>query len=72
MADLSLASQTMFAELLQRCLDAEFDALYNDLAPYVPSRRAKSRLGIVRKQDGFGRIDAGARVADTWSLLACD
>ena len=27
MADLSLASQTMVAELLQRCLDAEFDAL---------------------------------------------
>ena len=37
MVDLSLASQTMFAELLQRCLDAEFDALYNERGRFVLS-----------------------------------
>jgi len=40
LADLSLASQTMFAELLQRCLDAEFDALYNERGRFV---RVRSR-----------------------------
>lgn len=40
MADLSLASQTMFAELLQRCLDAEFDELYNERGRFV---RVRSR-----------------------------
>lgn len=40
MADLSLASQTMFAELLQRCLDAEFDALYSERGRFV---RVRSR-----------------------------
>ncbi len=38
--DLSLASQTMFAELLQRCLDAEFDELYNERGRFV---RVRSR-----------------------------
>lgn len=40
MTDLSLASQTMFAELLQRCLDAEFDALYSERGRFV---RVRSR-----------------------------
>ena len=39
-ADLSLASQTMFAELLQRCLDAEFDDLYDERGRFV---RVRSR-----------------------------
>jgi hypothetical protein len=39
-AELSLASQTMFAELLQRCLDAEFDSLYNERGRFV---RVRSR-----------------------------
>ena len=30
MQEISLASQTMFAELLQRCLDAEFDEAYDE------------------------------------------
>ena len=38
MTDLSLASQTMFAELLQRCLDAEFDELYNERGRFVRVR----------------------------------
>ena len=40
MADVLLASQTMFAELLQRCLDAEFDALYGERGRFV---RVRSR-----------------------------
>jgi hypothetical protein len=38
--ELSLAAQTMFAELLQRCLDAEFDALYGERGRFV---RVRSR-----------------------------
>lgn len=30
MSDIALATQTMFAELLQRCLDAEFDEQYHE------------------------------------------
>lgn len=40
MADLSLATQTMFAELTQRCLDAEFDAIYSERGRFV---RVRSR-----------------------------
>lgn len=40
MAELSLASQTMFAELVQRCLDAEFDTLYSERGRFV---RVRSR-----------------------------
>jgi hypothetical protein len=40
MAEPSLAAQTMFAELLQRCLDAEFDALYSERGRFV---RVRSR-----------------------------
>jgi hypothetical protein len=40
MADLSLASQTMFSDLLQRCLDAEFDSLYSERGRFV---RVRSR-----------------------------
>lgn len=35
MTDLSLATQTMFAELLQRCLDAEFDDNYDERGNFV-------------------------------------
>ncbi len=40
MTELSLASQTMFAELLQRCLDAEFDDMYSERGRFV---RVRSR-----------------------------
>jgi len=40
MAELSLAAQTMFAELLQRCLDAEFDTMYGERGRFV---RVRSR-----------------------------
>jgi hypothetical protein len=38
--EISLASQTMFAELLQRCLDAEFDEHYDERGRFV---RVRSR-----------------------------
>ena len=46
MVDLSLASQTMFAELLQRCLDAEFDELYNERGRFVRVRSRGCFTGI--------------------------
>ncbi len=39
MSDLSLATQTMFAELAQRCLDAEFDELYDERGNFIRRRR---------------------------------
>lgn len=41
MAELSLATQTMFAELLQRCLDAEFDALYSERGRFARVRSGR-------------------------------
>jgi hypothetical protein len=38
MAELSLATQTLFAELLQRCLDAEFDIHYAERGRFVRIR----------------------------------
>jgi hypothetical protein len=35
MERITLATQTMFAELTQRCLDAEFDALYDERGSFV-------------------------------------
>lgn len=40
MKEISLASQTMFAELLQRCLDSEFDETYQERGNF--KRRKKS------------------------------
>ena len=40
MAAFSLATQTLFAELLQRCLDAEFDELYSERGRFVRVRSA--------------------------------
>jgi hypothetical protein len=43
MSDLSLAAQTLFAELVQRALDAEFDERYNERGGFV-RKRIKNRL----------------------------
>lgn len=40
MKEISLASQTMFAELLQRCLDSDFDEIYQERGNF--RRRKKS------------------------------
>jgi hypothetical protein len=55
-ADLSLASQTMFAELLQRCLDAEFDDLYDERGRFV---RVRSRGRLYWH---YRKTQAGKRV----------
>ncbi len=41
--EISLASQTMFAELLQRALDAEFDEMYSEKGNFVRVR-SKGRM----------------------------
>lgn len=40
MPEIALATQTLFAELLQRCLDAEFDEVYDEKGRFV---RVRSR-----------------------------
>ena len=40
---ITLATQTTFAELLQRCLDAEFDALYDERGSFT-RKRVKGRM----------------------------
>src|SRR5512134_860864 len=40
---ITLATQTMFAELLQRCLDAEFDELYDERGSFT-RKRSKGRM----------------------------
>ncbi|MBU2533091.1 MAG: hypothetical protein KKB37_10145 [Alphaproteobacteria bacterium] len=46
MQEIDLATQTMFAELLHRCLDAEFDETFSELGTF---RRKKSKGVIVLK-----------------------
>lgn len=43
METVSLAAQTMFAELLARCLDAEFDETYDERGSFV-RKRSKGRM----------------------------
>lgn len=43
MQNISLASQTMFAELLQRCLDAEFDDTYDERGTFR-KKKSKGRM----------------------------
>jgi len=40
MQEISLSLQSMFAELLQRCLDGEFDDTYREQGSFVRRRRA--------------------------------
>lgn len=55
MADLSLASQTMFAELLQRALDAEFDAMYSERGRFVRVRSRGRQYWHFRSTEGGER-----------------
>ena len=43
MEEIDLATQTMFAELLQRSLDAEFDAEFRENGTFV-RKKSKGRL----------------------------
>jgi hypothetical protein len=65
MNDISLAAQTMFAELLQRTLDAEFDALYDERGIFK-RRKKKARLywHYIRDIGGKKREEYVGPVAD--------
>ena len=53
MDEISLATQTTFAELLQRCLDAEFDETYNERGRFVRVRsRGKTYWHFRVTEDG--------------------
>lgn len=54
MDTISLATQTMFAELLQRCLDAEFDETYHERGNFR-RRRKGSRFYWYFQWDAKGR-----------------
>ncbi len=54
MDTLSLATQTMFAELLQRCLDAEFDETYQERGNFR-RRRKGNRFYWYFQWDAQGR-----------------
>ncbi|MFP3921579.1 MAG: GSU2403 family nucleotidyltransferase fold protein, partial [Dichotomicrobium sp.] len=51
MAEISLAAQTMFADLLQRCLDAEFDEEF-DSAGYFKRRKRGNRYYWYFRSEG--------------------
>lgn len=52
---ITLATQTLFAELLQRCLDAEFDALYNERGSFT-RKRLKGRMYWYHQQKIGGKV----------------
>jgi hypothetical protein len=55
MQELALASQTMFAELLQRCLDAEFDETYDERGTFR-KKRSKGRLYWHHQRKIHGKV----------------
>ena len=56
MSTLSLASQTLFAELQQRSLDAEFDGLYNERGRFVRVRSAGRQYWHFRETVDGGKV----------------
>ncbi|HXF52894.1 MAG TPA: GSU2403 family nucleotidyltransferase fold protein [Hyphomicrobiaceae bacterium] len=55
MIEISLATQTMFAELLQRCLDAEFDETYDERGTFR-KKRSKGRMYWHHQQKIRGKV----------------
>ena len=55
MQGISLASQTMFAELLQRCLDAEFDHAYDERGTFR-KKLSKGRMYWHHQQKIRGKV----------------
>lgn len=66
MDDITLATQTMFAELQQRCLDAEFDEHYTERGNFK-RRRRKGKLYwyYVRAEDGRRHEEYVGPASDT-------
>jgi len=54
---ITLATQTMFAELLQRCLDAEFDELYDERGSFT-RKRVKGRMYWYHQRKIGGKVVA--------------
>lgn len=52
MADVSLTTQTMFADLIQRSLDAEFDERYEERGFFIRRRKAKYLYWYYQRRDG--------------------
>ncbi len=52
---ITLATQTLFAELLQRCLDAEFDELYDERGSFT-RKRLKGRMYWYHQQKISGKV----------------
>ena len=52
MADVSLTTQTMFADLIQRSLDAEFDDLYEERGHFIRRRKAKYLYWYYQRRNG--------------------
>ena len=52
MAKFGLAIQTMFAELTQRCLDAEFDETYEERGWFVKRRRQARMYWYYKQREG--------------------
>jgi hypothetical protein len=55
MQEISLATQTMFAELLQRCLDAEFDETYDERGTFR-RKLSKGRMYWHHQQKISGKV----------------
>ncbi len=53
MTSLSLAAQTMFAELVQRCLDAEFDDRYHEQGNFVRRRRGRKLYWYYQRRENL-------------------
>ncbi len=51
-ADIGLATQTLFAELLQRCLDAEFDDTFDERGTFVRRKRQARMYWYHRQREG--------------------
>ena len=54
MSEMSLATQTLFAELLQRCLDAEFDLNYRERGYFVRRKRRGRMYWYFQQREGAG------------------
>lgn len=55
MADITLATQTLFAELLQRCLDAEFDLTYRERGNFKRRHRRGRYYWYFKWDEGGGK-----------------
>ena len=55
MQEISLASQTMFAELLQRCLDAEFDEAFDERGSFR-KKLSKGRMYWHHQRKIHGKV----------------